>query len=78
MERSKSFLHINVLLGLHYRADKSLLVCVILRLCGEHPDGALTVSSNKNKINVLFFSDASYVDRGFDAEFETIDSKDRK
>lgn len=53
-------------------------MCVILRLCGEHPDGALTVSSNKNKINVVFFSDASYVDRGFDAEFETIDSKDRK
>lgn len=45
------------------------------KLCGDHPDGTLTVTSNNNEMNVVFFSDASYVDRGFEAEFETIDSK---
>ncbi|XP_070684944.1 ST14 transmembrane serine protease matriptase a isoform X2 [Pempheris klunzingeri] len=46
------------------------------KLCGEKPDGTVTETSNTNKISVVFFSDSSYVDRGFDAEFETIDIKD--
>lgn len=29
-------------------------------------------------MNVVFYSDASYVDRGFEAEFEAIDKKDRE
>uniref|UniRef100_A0A665V7J1 Suppressor of tumorigenicity 14 protein homolog n=1 Tax=Echeneis naucrates TaxID=173247 RepID=A0A665V7J1_ECHNA len=46
------------------------------KLCGEHPDGTQTATSSNNKMTVEFFSDASYVDRGFDAVFEAIDSKD--
>ncbi|XP_044060073.1 ST14 transmembrane serine protease matriptase a [Siniperca chuatsi] len=46
------------------------------KLCGEKPDGTLTETSNTNTMRVVFFSDASYVDRGFDAEFEAIDIKD--
>lgn len=51
---------------------------LIIRLCGEKPDGTVTETSNTNTMSVEFFSDASYVDRGFDAEFEAIDAKDRK
>lgn len=29
-------------------------------------------------MSVTFYSDASYVDRGFSAEYEAIDMKDRK
>ncbi|XP_071372593.1 ST14 transmembrane serine protease matriptase a [Centroberyx affinis] len=46
------------------------------RLCGEKPDGTVTETSSTNKISVLFYADASYVDRGFTAEFVAIDSKD--
>uniref|UniRef100_A0A3Q1EXS1 ST14 transmembrane serine protease matriptase a n=1 Tax=Acanthochromis polyacanthus TaxID=80966 RepID=A0A3Q1EXS1_9TELE len=46
------------------------------KFCGEQPDGTVTVTSNDNKMNVMFYSDASYVDRGFDAQFEAIDVKD--
>ncbi len=56
----------------------SLLVGLILRLCGEMPDGTVTETSNTNTMTVVFYSDASYVDRGFDAKFEAIDIKDRK
>lgn len=53
-------------------------MCPIFRLCGEHPDGTLTETSKNNKMTVVFHSDWSYVDRGFEAEFEAIDIKDRK
>ncbi|XP_062242553.1 ST14 transmembrane serine protease matriptase a [Platichthys flesus] len=46
------------------------------RLCGEHPDGTLTETSKSNTMTVVFFSDASYVDRGFNATYKVIDSKD--
>ncbi|KAM9733306.1 LOW QUALITY PROTEIN: ST14 transmembrane serine protease matriptase a [Menidia menidia] len=46
------------------------------RLCGEQPDGLLTETSKTNKMAVSFFSDASYVDRGFSATYEAIDVKD--
>lgn len=54
------------------------LVFLILRLCGELPDGTVTETSKSNTMSVSFYSDASYVDRGFDAEYEAIDMKDRK
>lgn len=56
----------------------SQLVHLVLRLCGEKNDGAVTETSNSNTMSVVFYSDASYVDRGFNAEFEAIDMKDRK
>uniref|UniRef100_A0AAQ5Y5E1 Suppressor of tumorigenicity 14 protein homolog n=1 Tax=Amphiprion ocellaris TaxID=80972 RepID=A0AAQ5Y5E1_AMPOC len=46
------------------------------KFCGEEPEGTVTATSNDNKMNVMFYSDASYVDRGFDAQFEAIDVKD--
>ncbi|KAM3616412.1 uncharacterized protein V6R79_017500 [Siganus canaliculatus] len=46
------------------------------KLCGEKTDGSVTETSNNNKMDVVFFSDASYVDRGFEAVFEAIDIKD--
>ncbi|CAK6957913.1 ST14 transmembrane serine protease matriptase a [Scomber scombrus] len=46
------------------------------KICGEQPDGTVTETSNSNTMNVMFYSDASYVDRGFSAEFEAIDVKD--
>ncbi|KAM9853373.1 ST14 transmembrane serine protease matriptase a [Aulostomus maculatus] len=46
------------------------------KVCGEQPDGSVTETSNTNKINVLFFSDYSFVDQGFEAEYEAIDMKD--
>ncbi|XP_071352984.1 ST14 transmembrane serine protease matriptase a [Trachinotus anak] len=46
------------------------------KLCGEQPDGTVTETSNNNKMSVVFFSDGSYVDRGFEALFEAIDIKD--
>ncbi|KAG7479094.1 suppressor of tumorigenicity 14 protein [Solea senegalensis] len=46
------------------------------KLCGEQPDGVLTETSKSNTMSVVFYSDSSYVDRGFDAEFEAIDVKD--
>lgn len=64
--------------GWDYRVDTSLFVYLILRFCGEQPDGTVTETSSSNTMNVVFYSDASYVDRGFSAEFEAIDMKDRK
>lgn len=55
-----------------------MLVCLVLRLCGDQPDRTVTETSNTNTMKVVFFSDTSYVDRGFDAEFEAIDMKNRK
>nr|XP_046245751.1 ST14 transmembrane serine protease matriptase a [Scatophagus argus] len=46
------------------------------KLCGDKPDGTVTETSNTNTMTVMFFSDASYVDRGFSAEFEAIDITD--
>ncbi|XP_034557725.1 suppression of tumorigenicity 14a [Notolabrus celidotus] len=46
------------------------------KLCGEHPDGSLTETSSTNTMDVKFYSDSSYVDRGFDAAYEAIDVKD--
>lgn len=62
----------------HNRADMVMFVSLVLRLCGDQPDGTVTETSNTNTMTVVFFSDTSYVDRGFDAEFEAIDMKDRK
>ena len=55
----------------------SLLVRLFLRLCGEQPE-ATTETSITNSMSVVFFSDNSYVDRGFEATYEAIDVKDRK
>uniref|UniRef100_A0A8C2Z469 ST14 transmembrane serine protease matriptase a n=1 Tax=Cyclopterus lumpus TaxID=8103 RepID=A0A8C2Z469_CYCLU len=49
---------------------------VMEEFCGEKPDGTVTETSNTNTMSVVFFSDASYVDRGFDASYEAIDVKD--
>lgn len=38
----------------------------------------MTETSSTNKMDVMFYSDSSYVDRGFDAMFEAIDVTDRK
>lgn len=38
----------------------------------------MTETSNTNQMSVVFVSDASYVDRGFDAWYEAIDAKDRE
>ncbi|XP_061575796.1 ST14 transmembrane serine protease matriptase a [Cololabis saira] len=46
------------------------------KLCGEHPGGSLTETSKTNKMTVTFRSDSSYVDRGFEAEYEAVDVKD--
>ncbi|KAM9359802.1 ST14 transmembrane serine protease matriptase a [Symphorus nematophorus] len=46
------------------------------KYCGEHPEGTVTETSSKNTMSVVFYSDSSYVDRGFDAVFEAIDVKD--
>ncbi|XP_044211137.1 ST14 transmembrane serine protease matriptase a [Thunnus albacares] len=45
------------------------------KICGEKPDGSVTETSNTNTMTVVFYSDASYVDRGFKAVFEAIDVK---
>ncbi|XP_041850067.1 ST14 transmembrane serine protease matriptase a [Melanotaenia boesemani] len=47
-----------------------------IKLCGEHPDGVLTETSQTNEMTVTFISDRSYVDRGFQAEFEAVDVND--
>ncbi|KAE8295025.1 Suppressor of tumorigenicity 14 protein-like protein [Larimichthys crocea] len=46
------------------------------KVCGEQPDGTVTETSKTNKMEVVFYSDSSYVDRGFEAEYEAIDMKD--
>ncbi|KAM3875577.1 LOW QUALITY PROTEIN: ST14 transmembrane serine protease matriptase a [Diretmus argenteus] len=46
------------------------------RVCGEKPSGTVTETSDTNRMMVTFYSDASYVDRGFSAVFEAIDSND--
>lgn len=46
------------------------------KICGEHPDGTVTETTNSNRMDVSFHSDDSYVDRGFFAEYEAIDIKD--
>ncbi|XP_068569925.1 ST14 transmembrane serine protease matriptase a [Cebidichthys violaceus] len=46
------------------------------KLCGDVPDGTLTETSDTNTMSVAFRSDASYVDRGFEASYEAIDVKD--
>lgn len=63
---------------LHNRADVSLLARVTLRFCGEKPDGTVTETSQTNTMEVVFFSDASYVDQGFNASYEAINAKDRE
>ncbi|KAK1899919.1 Suppressor of tumorigenicity 14 protein like [Dissostichus eleginoides] len=45
------------------------------KLCGEQPE-ATTETSTTNIMSVVFFSDNSYVDRGFEATYEAIDVKD--
>ncbi|KAM4566808.1 ST14 transmembrane serine protease matriptase a [Odontesthes bonariensis] len=45
------------------------------KLCGEFSE-TLTETSKTNKMSVTFYSDDSYVDRGFTAEFEAIDVTD--
>ncbi|KAM8903438.1 ST14 transmembrane serine protease matriptase a [Spinachia spinachia] len=46
------------------------------KLCGDKPDGTVTEISQTNTMSVVFVSDASYVDRGFNASYEAIDVKD--
>ncbi|KAF3693267.1 Suppressor of tumorigenicity 14 protein -like protein [Channa argus] len=46
------------------------------KLCGEKADSIVTETSRTNKMNVTFYSDRSFVDRGFNAQFEAIDSND--
>lgn len=65
-------------MGLNNTADMSLIVRLLLRFCGEQPDKTVTETSDTNKMTVDFYSDSSYVDRGFEAEFEAIDMKDRE
>ncbi|XP_046892314.1 ST14 transmembrane serine protease matriptase a [Hypomesus transpacificus] len=45
------------------------------RMCGEKTT-VQVVTSDTNLMSVLFFSDASYVDRGFSAEYEAFASTD--
>ncbi|XP_068173527.1 ST14 transmembrane serine protease matriptase a [Antennarius striatus] len=45
------------------------------KFCGEKPEGTLTETSDSNTMTVTFYSDYSYVDQGFSAEFEAIDRK---
>lgn len=46
------------------------------KVCGEKPIKSIAKTSKNNKMTITFFSDKSYVDRGFDAVFEAIDMKD--
>uniref|UniRef100_A0A8C6SCI0 Suppression of tumorigenicity 14a n=1 Tax=Neogobius melanostomus TaxID=47308 RepID=A0A8C6SCI0_9GOBI len=46
------------------------------KVCGEQPTKSVIETSTNNKMTITFFSDKSYVDRGFDAVFEAIDVKD--
>uniref|UniRef100_A0A7N5ZPK6 Suppressor of tumorigenicity 14 protein homolog n=1 Tax=Anabas testudineus TaxID=64144 RepID=A0A7N5ZPK6_ANATE len=46
------------------------------KFCGDQPDKTLMETSTNNKMNVEFNSDSSYVDRGFEAEYEAIDTND--
>ncbi|XP_055003963.1 ST14 transmembrane serine protease matriptase a [Boleophthalmus pectinirostris] len=45
------------------------------KVCGEKPMKMVTQTSKSNKMTITFYSDKSYVDRGFDAQFEAIDVK---
>uniref|UniRef100_A0AAQ4QNW8 ST14 transmembrane serine protease matriptase a n=1 Tax=Gasterosteus aculeatus aculeatus TaxID=481459 RepID=A0AAQ4QNW8_GASAC len=49
---------------------------VMDEFCGEKPEGTVTETSQTNTMEVVFFSDASYVDRGFNASYEAINAKD--
>lgn len=46
------------------------------KVCGEQPIKTVTETSKSNKMTITFYSDNSYVDQGFDAEYEVIDVKD--
>ncbi|XP_007552393.1 ST14 transmembrane serine protease matriptase a [Poecilia formosa] len=46
------------------------------KLCGDHKDGNIFEISKTNKMTLEFLSDHSYVDRGFQAEYEAIDPVD--
>ncbi|KAK7883029.1 hypothetical protein WMY93_029203 [Mugilogobius chulae] len=46
------------------------------KVCGEQPRNTVTQTTTNNKMTITFYSDKSYVDRGFDAEYEAIDRKD--
>uniref|UniRef100_A0A8C2XJJ4 ST14 transmembrane serine protease matriptase a n=1 Tax=Cyclopterus lumpus TaxID=8103 RepID=A0A8C2XJJ4_CYCLU len=48
------------------------------KFCGEKPDGTVTETSNTNTMSVVFFSDASYVDRGFDADSPTFQCRNQR
>uniref|UniRef100_A0A3P9PTK9 ST14 transmembrane serine protease matriptase a n=1 Tax=Poecilia reticulata TaxID=8081 RepID=A0A3P9PTK9_POERE len=45
-------------------------------LCGDHQDGNIFEIGTTNKMTLEFLSDHSYVDRGFQAEYEAIDPVD--
>ncbi|KAG7269791.1 hypothetical protein CRUP_033837 [Coryphaenoides rupestris] len=47
------------------------------KLCGEKV-GQVAETVSSNKATISFFSDSSYVDRGFNLTYKAIDSKDRK
>uniref|UniRef100_A0A3P9PTV5 ST14 transmembrane serine protease matriptase a n=1 Tax=Poecilia reticulata TaxID=8081 RepID=A0A3P9PTV5_POERE len=46
------------------------------KLCGDHQDGNIFEIGTTNKMTLEFLSDHSYVDRGFQAEYEAIDPVD--
>ncbi|XP_072309091.1 ST14 transmembrane serine protease matriptase a [Eucyclogobius newberryi] len=46
------------------------------KVCGEKPKRTVTQTSKNNKMTITFYSDKSYVDRGFDAEYEDVDMTD--
>ncbi|XP_057684920.1 suppressor of tumorigenicity 14 protein homolog [Corythoichthys intestinalis] len=46
------------------------------KFCGDHEDNSVTETSSTNQMTVQFYSDGSYVDRGFNATFEAVDSAD--
>uniref|UniRef100_A0A3P9PSZ2 ST14 transmembrane serine protease matriptase a n=1 Tax=Poecilia reticulata TaxID=8081 RepID=A0A3P9PSZ2_POERE len=48
----------------------------IIQLCGDHQDGNIFEIGTTNKMTLEFLSDHSYVDRGFQAEYEAIDPVD--
>lgn len=57
------------------RSEREVLLA--FRLCGERSPSTV-VSVKSNKMEVVFNSDMSYVDRGFSAEFQAYEPSDRK
>lgn len=56
--------------------DKDYVKINEKKVCGEKPINTVIETSKNNQMTVTFRSDKSYVDRGFDAEFEAIIATD--